>query len=95
MPKIDSRIGLIGEVAAFAVALFDKRSPWTARLAAIGALVYLIDPFDIAPDLIPVLGWLDDAIAVPLALWLATKLIPREVMGDARARFSKNPGRQI
>lgn len=95
MIKIDRRIGLIGEAAAMAVALFDKRSPWTAKAAAAAALVYLINPFDIAPDLIPFLGWIDDAIAVPLALWLATKLIPREVMSDARARFSKNPGRQL
>lgn len=95
MPKIESRIGWMGEAAALALALFDKRSPWTARLAAAAAIFYLIDPFDLVPDLIPVLGWLDDAIAVPLALWLATRLIPREVMADARARFTKNPGRQI
>jgi uncharacterized membrane protein YkvA (DUF1232 family) len=95
MLKIEKRIGVIGEAAALAVALFDKRSPWMAKLAAAAGIFYLIDPFDIAPDLIPILGWLDDAIAVPLALWLATRLIPPQVMADARARFSKNPGRQI
>jgi uncharacterized membrane protein YkvA (DUF1232 family) len=95
MPKIASRIGLMGEAAALAVALFDKRSPWTAKVAAGAAIFYLIDPFDVMPDLIPILGWIDDLVVAPLGLWLATKLIPRDVMTDARARFSKNPGQQI
>lgn len=81
----------MGEAAALALALFDKRTGWRARFAAGAALFYLIDPFDLVTDLIPLLGWLDDAAVASLGLWLASKLIPREVMADARARLAKKP----
>lgn len=91
MQKIAGRINFMGEAAALALALFDKRTRWGARLVAGAALFYLIDPFDLVTDLVPLLGWIDDALAVPLGLWLASKMIPREVMVDARARFAKKP----
>jgi uncharacterized membrane protein YkvA (DUF1232 family) len=82
-------IGFIREAAAVSVALFDRRTSWPAKVLSAGALLYLFDPFDLIPDLIPLLGWLDDAVLAPVALLLATRFIPRAVMEDARQRFAK------
>lgn len=43
-------------------------TPWLARLIPVAALVYVVMPFDLAPDLVPMLGWIDDAMLVPIAL---------------------------
>jgi uncharacterized membrane protein YkvA (DUF1232 family) len=48
--------------------LFDRRVPLLRKVLILGALIYLISPIDVIPDLLPVLGWLDDA-AVAVALW--------------------------
>jgi uncharacterized membrane protein YkvA (DUF1232 family) len=84
-------IGLIGEVAALGVAIVDKRTGWVAKALAGAVLLYLIDPFDLFPDIIPLLGWADDALIVPTGLWLASRFIPPLVMDDARQRFEKKP----
>ncbi|HTI88687.1 MAG TPA: DUF1232 domain-containing protein [Alphaproteobacteria bacterium] len=70
-------------------ALFDRRAPWHARLVALGVLVYAVWPFDLIPDFIPVAGWIDDLIIVPLGLWLAFRLIPDDVIADARAKVER------
>ncbi|MGE5539863.1 MAG: YkvA family protein [Gemmatimonas sp.] len=67
-------------------ALFDRRAPLHARLIALAVLAYAVWPFDIIPDVIPVAGWIDDLIIVPLGLWLAFRLIPDEVIADARRK---------
>jgi uncharacterized membrane protein YkvA (DUF1232 family) len=67
-------------------ALLDRRAPWRARLVAIFVIAYALWPFDLVPDAIPVLGWLDDLVIVPAGLWLAFGLIPDEVLEDARRR---------
>ena len=54
-------------------------------------LLYLIDPLDLFPDIVPLLGWADDAVIVPAGLWLASRFIPPQVMDDARQRFAKKP----
>ncbi len=84
-------IGLLGEVAALGIAIFDRRTGWVAKALAAGVLLYLIDPFDLFPDIIPLLGWVDDALIVPAGLWLASRFIPPLVMDDARQRFEKKP----
>ncbi|HWA21406.1 MAG TPA: DUF1232 domain-containing protein [Caulobacterales bacterium] len=84
-------IGLIGEVAALGVAVVDKRTGWIAKALAGAVLLYLIDPFDLFPDIVPLLGWADDAVVVPAGLWLASRFIPQQVMDDARQRFAKKP----
>ena len=58
--------------------------------AVIGfALPYAFRPIDIIPDFIPVLGYLDDIIVVPLGIMLALKMIPAEVLGDARKKVNR------
>ncbi len=74
------------EVSALWLACRDPRTPWYARVVAACTVAYALSPLDLIPDPIPVLGYLDDLLLVPLGLALARKLIPTEVMADARAR---------
>jgi uncharacterized membrane protein YkvA (DUF1232 family) len=60
--------------------------PWYARLWAALVVGYAFCPIDLIPDFVPVLGYLDDLILVPLGIWLALKLIPPVVMAEARER---------
>jgi uncharacterized membrane protein YkvA (DUF1232 family) len=90
MAKKGWHIGLLGEVGAILVALFDKRTPLFAKILAGLVLIYLVSPFDFLPDIIPFIGWVDDAAIVPLGLWLASRFIPPEVMDNARQRFARD-----
>jgi uncharacterized membrane protein YkvA (DUF1232 family) len=63
----------------------DPRVPWVAKLLAIAVAGYALSPIDLIPDFIPVLGYLDDLIIVPLGIWLVVALIPEEVMREYRA----------
>ena len=62
--------------------LLDKRTPWLAKLTGIIVLAYIILPFDFITDVIPVLGWLDDAAVTAIGMVIIAKLIPKEVMQD-------------
>ncbi|WP_337031223.1 YkvA family protein [Paenibacillus illinoisensis] len=62
----------------------DPRVSWYAKLFAIGVVAYAFSPIDLIPDFIPVLGYLDDLIIVPLGITIALKLIPQEVIRDCR-----------
>ena len=64
----------------------DPRTPWYARLVAGCIVAYAISPIDLIPDFIPIVGYLDDLLLVPLGIALALRLIPAEVMADCRAR---------
>jgi uncharacterized membrane protein YkvA (DUF1232 family) len=72
------------ELHALAIAYGDARTPWYAKAWALIVLAYAFSPIDLIPDFIPVLGYLDDAILLPLGILLALKLIPPEVMDAAR-----------
>jgi uncharacterized membrane protein YkvA (DUF1232 family) len=82
-------LGLLGEAAALALALIDRRTPWSARLIALAAALYLFSPIDVVTDLIPIVGLIDDAVIVPLALWIAGRFIPETIRNDARAKLSR------
>src|SRR5512133_2083248 len=71
---------------ALYLALKDPRAPWYARLVAGLIVAYAFSPIDLIPDFIPVLGYLDDLVILPLGIALALKLIPPAVLADARAR---------
>jgi len=60
-------------------------------------VAYAFSPIDLIPDFIPLLGYLDDLILVPLGIWLALKMIPPEVMDEARenANQALGPGRHV
>jgi len=64
----------------------DPRVPWYAKAVAIAVAAYALSPIDLIPDFIPVVGYLDDLILVPLGIWLAISLVPDEVMAECRAK---------
>jgi uncharacterized membrane protein YkvA (DUF1232 family) len=68
------------------LAIKDPRTPWYARVAAGLVVAYAFSPIDLIPDFIPVLGYLDDLIIIPLGIALTVKLIPPDVLAEARAR---------
>ena len=62
----------------------DRRTPWAVRLLALLVAAYALSPIDLIPDVVPVLGYLDDLLLVPLGLLLVIRLLPAEVLADAR-----------
>lgn len=70
---------------AVAIAARDPRTPWYVKALIFFVVAHTFSPIDLIPDFIPVLGYLDDLIITPGGLWLAVRLIPPEVMADARA----------
>jgi uncharacterized membrane protein YkvA (DUF1232 family) len=74
------------EVHALALACKDPRVPWYAKVLAVCIVAYALSPIDLIPDFIPVLGYLDDLILVPLGIYFLVKMIPDGVMIDCRAR---------
>src|SRR5258708_26087017 len=64
----------------------DPRVPWYAKALAIAVAAYALSPIDLIPDFIPIVGYLDDLIIVPLGIWLVVSLIPDEVMAECRAK---------
>lgn len=82
---------LKADLLALSVAARDLRTPWYAKAWALLVLAYALSPIDLIPDFIPVLGYLDDLLLVPAGLWLALRLVPAEVMTDARAQAAAHP----
>ena len=77
---------LKAELYALYLAYRDPRVPWYARILAVCVVGYAFSPIDLIPDPIPVLGYLDDLIIVPVGIWLTVKLIPRDVLAECRER---------
>jgi uncharacterized membrane protein YkvA (DUF1232 family) len=82
---------------ALFLACRDPRVPWYAKALAAAVVAYALSPIDLIPDFIPVLGYLDDLLLVPLGLALALRLIPAPVMAECRreaaARLAAGSGR--
>jgi uncharacterized membrane protein YkvA (DUF1232 family) len=74
------------ETYALYLAARHPGTPWYAKLFASVVAAYAFSPIDLIPDFIPVIGYLDDLILVPLGLVVAIKLIPDEVMAECRSR---------
>lgn len=74
------------EIAALALAARHPCTPWYAKLIVAGVVAYAVSPIDLIPDFIPVLGYLDDLILLPLGIVLAIRMIPADVMAECRAR---------
>ena len=74
------------ELYALYLAYNDPRVPWYARAFAACVVVYAFSPIDLIPDPIPVLGYLDDLILVPLGITLAVRMIPSHVLAECRAQ---------
>lgn len=79
------------EVHIVAIAARDPRTPWYVKALIFFVVAHTLSPIDLIPDFIPILGYLDDLIITPGGLWLAVRLIPSEVMADARATADARP----
>jgi uncharacterized membrane protein YkvA (DUF1232 family) len=75
---------IIRNIAALFIALKKKETPWYAKIVAGITVGYALSPIDLVPDFIPVLGYLDDLIILPLLAALAIRLIPEEIMEACR-----------
>src|SRR5687768_17393781 len=78
--------GLKTELYALYLAYRDPRVPWHGRVLAACVVGYAFSPIDLIPDFIPVLGYLDDLVLVPLGVALVLRMIPNEVLLASRSR---------
>jgi uncharacterized membrane protein YkvA (DUF1232 family) len=88
--------GLKQNVYALYLSYKDPRTPLAARIVIGLVVAYALSPIDLIPDFIPVLGYLDDLILLPLGIWLAVRLVPRTVFEEAKvqaARALEKPSR--
>ncbi|TNF48418.1 DUF1232 domain-containing protein [bacterium] len=67
----------------------DPRVPWYAKAMAMGTAAYAISPIDLIPDFVPILGYLDDLIILPLCIVLTVRLIPADVMEELRVEADR------
>jgi uncharacterized membrane protein YkvA (DUF1232 family) len=81
--------GLLRDVHALWLAARDPRTPWYAKWLAAAVAAYALSPIDLIPDFIPILGYLDDMLLVPLGIWLAVRVVPPQVMAEHRAAAEK------
>lgn len=82
------------EAYAIYLAAKDPRTPWYAKALVFFVVAHTFSPIDLIPDFIPVLGYLDDLIITPGGLWLAVRLIPPDVLDEARrAAADQIPGK--
>ena len=72
------------DVHALYLSARDPRVPWYAKAVALAVAAYALSPIDLIPDFIPILGYLDDIILVPLGILLAVRLIPPEILRAPR-----------
>ncbi len=81
------------DVVALWLAARDPRTPWPAKVAAGAVAAYALSPIDLIPDFIPVLGYLDDVIIVPIGILLAVRLVPADLMAEFRAEAARRGSR--
>jgi uncharacterized membrane protein YkvA (DUF1232 family) len=74
------------EVFALYFAYQDPRTPFWAKAVTVAVVAYAFSPVDLIPDFIPLLGYLDDLILIPLGIALAIRMIPEPVLEDSRRR---------
>ena len=77
------------DVLAVWIAARDPRVPWYAKVVAATVAAYALSPIDLIPDFIPVLGYLDDLVLVPLGILLVVQLIPAGLMQEFRAEAAR------
>ncbi len=79
------------ETRALGLACRDPRVPWYAKAVAFSVVAYAFSPLDLIPDVIPVIGYLDDLVLVPIGIAVAIRLIPAEVLAECRTRATAAP----
>lgn len=77
------------EVIVYQRVLRDERTPVVAKLLLGLAIGYLLMPFDLIPDFIPVIGHLDDAVVIPALVFVALRFIPREIIAEHREQITR------
>ena len=82
-------------VHALYLAAGDPRVPWYAKVAAIAVAAYALSPIDLIPDFIPVIGYLDDLVIVPLGILLAMKLVPADLLMEFRTMAASADGERV
>jgi uncharacterized membrane protein YkvA (DUF1232 family) len=80
------------EVFALYFACRDPRVPWYAKALAVGIVGYAFSPIDLIPDFIPVLGYLDELVLLPLGIMAVCAMIPRDVLAECRKRANSLEG---
>jgi uncharacterized membrane protein YkvA (DUF1232 family) len=83
------------EVFAVYLAAKDPRTPWYAKGLILLIVAYAFSPIDLIPDFVPVLGYVDDLIIIPGGIWLAIRMIPPEVLTEARRRVAAGGAQEI
>ena len=80
------------DILALSLAARDPRVPWYAKAVAACVVVYALSPINLIPDVIPILGYLDDLVLVPLGIWVAIRLIPPPLLEELRhAALARHP----
>jgi uncharacterized membrane protein YkvA (DUF1232 family) len=74
------------ELVALYLASRDPRTPWYAKTMIAAVVAYALSPIDLIPDFIPIFGYLDDLVLLPIGIWLAIRMIPPEILQDCRER---------
>lgn len=77
------------DVLALYLARRDPRVPWYAKALAIATAAYALSPIDLIPDFIPIIGYLDDLVLIPLAILLTVRMIPAQVIADLRSQAER------
>lgn len=72
------------ELAVYRLVLKHPKTPWLAKLFLGIAVAYLLLPFDLIPDFIPVLGQLDEVVIIPILVYIALLFIPKTIIQDCR-----------
>jgi uncharacterized membrane protein YkvA (DUF1232 family) len=89
LQKLKSRArALKNEAFAVYLAAKDPRTPWYAKALIFFVVAHTFSPIDLIPDFIPILGYLDDLVITPGGLWLAIRMIPPEVLAEAREKVA-------
>ncbi|WP_206455656.1 YkvA family protein [Aurantimonas marina] len=83
------------DVVALWIAARDPHVPWYAKALCAAIAAYALSPIDLIPDFIPVLGYLDDVILLPLGILLAVRLIPPDLMAEFRAEANARAERPV
>ena len=92
LDRLARRLAL--EVHTLWLVFRHRETPWPVKAVLILLLAYLASPVDLIPDVIPVLGMLDDLAVAAVALWLAYRLTPRHVMEECRATGQRSGCRE-
>lgn len=79
------------DLIAIYIAMKNPKTPWYAKVMAFIVVGYAFSPIDLIPDFIPILGYLDDALLLPIGIAITLRLIPKAIMADARKEAAKMP----